>query len=312
VPDTRGPPFMQLRDGASQLEISGFGFYGASRDGFVGIGNDDETPGTFRNLEIRDLSGSFAGRVIEARELVAVEGLVIEDCDALGLVRGFARFHDLSNARFYNLHLDAGRVDGGGESVCQLIQIVRGRNVAFENIWMSNAVNGLEASDRGSDYVQGDGIVTERETVGFEFRNCHARGMGDGGFDLKSVGFLMEDCSATGCKKGVRIWSRADNVLRRCSFTNPRTIGEQASSVWCTGTAQLIDCRLQAGRDSAIVRFTAGDAGMPELTIRGGEIRLDEGAALIQGEAGTLVLDQVLVNGSLRSETIAPRGGAVR
>jgi hypothetical protein len=311
-PALRGPMFILLKGGASNIEVAGFGFFGAPVDGFISFGEDEDGSETFSDIAISSLSGTFAGRVLESGEQAVVNRLRVEGCDALGLVRGFASFYDLSDSVFRNLHLDAGGVDGGGVSTSQLFHIRKGTNVRFENIWMKGGVNGLATADRQSDYIQGDGIVCEEETTGFVFRNCHAEGMGDGGYDLKSSAFLMEDCSAHGCKKGVRIWSHTQNVLRRCAFTNPVSIASQPQSVWCAGTADLFDCRLQAGSGTSIFRFAKGEGGDPVIRMHGGEITTDGRAALIQGDPGTLELDGVRVNGELRSETIVSTGGPVR
>jgi hypothetical protein len=310
-PDIGGAALILLRNGASNVQLSGFGFAGASGDGLIGFG-DADSGGPFSDIRISGLSGTYAGRVIESHERARIGRLIVEDCDAYGLVRGFARFFELSNSVLRNLHLDAGGVDGGGSATTQLIRVVKGDNVLFEHIWLGDAVNGLATEERGSDYVQGDGIVCEEETSGFVFRDCHARGMGDGGFDLKTQNVLMEDCSTTGCKNGARIWSRSSNVLRRCSFTNPISLRELSSSIQCRGTAELIDCRLHAGSEAGIIRFTKGDGDGPKVSMHGGEILMEEGALLIQGDAGTLELDGVKVNGETRTDTIVSTGGPVR
>lgn len=310
--DIKGPPFLELTDSASNIQIRGFGFSGAPKNGFICFGHSDELAETFSDIGIKLISGTMAGRVIETREHASVRNLVIEDCDAMGLVRGFARFHALSDSVIRNTHLQSGGVDGGGTDVAQMIHVLKGSHVRFENIWLNGAVNGLQAASRGSHYTQGDGIVTEADTSDFVLRNCHASGMGDGGFDLKTSNFRLEDCSAHGCKLGVRVWSHTGNQIHRCSFTQPTSVGGQAAAIWCGGSADVVDCRFQAGSDTSVFRFGHSEGGSPHLRLHGGEITMEHGAALIQGVAGTLELHDVVVNGDLRSSVVTSNGGPVR
>jgi len=306
-PDTDGQPFLTVQESASHLRIAGFTFVGAPASGFILFGNGGRK-GTFSNVLIQHLSATQVGRVVETMSDVHLDSLIVRDCDAYEIVRGFGRFRSISNSRFENLHLDAAGVDGGGERVCQILAFSSGSNVQFENVTTKNAVNALDAEKRGSDYVQGDGIVCERETSDFVFRNCHSVGMGDGGFDIKTNGFLMEHSSARGCKYGLRIWAQADNTVRYCAFENPRTYGDvMGASVWVGGRADIVDSRLQAGPGTSAFRFWETE-GTPHVRMFGGQIDLDSDAELAMG-SGTLELHDVAVNGELRNETVQSSDG---
>lgn len=312
-PGITGDPFIVLDNNASFVQLSGFACFGAPAAGFIRIGQSQAVL-RHTDIGIRNLNVTRAGRAVETSPNATVERLLIEDCTGSELVRGFARFRSVSDSVFRNLFLDAGNFDGGGVNVGQLIHVEAGRNLLFENIWLRTAVNGLDAQERGSSsYVQGDGIVSEEQTQDFVFRNCHAFGMGDGGFDLKTVNVLFEDGSAHACKKGLRIWSRGENLIRRSRITGPRkTGGDRGSCIWCGGKVDLLDTSLQAGSGAAIFAFGESTSQLPLIRMFGGEIRMDGDAALAVEQPGILELHEVVVNGTVRTETINSPGGAVR
>ncbi|HVZ98873.1 MAG TPA: right-handed parallel beta-helix repeat-containing protein [Caulobacterales bacterium] len=278
-------------NGASYVEVSGLRVDGASADGVIKFG-----PGASNNVALRGFSVRNAGRAIETDRGAQIRNLLVEDCDAFALSRGFARFWQLDQSVLRNLTLDANRVDLGGGNVTQLIAVAAGSEVRFENIQFRNAVN-------TRDYVQGDGLVCERGTRRFVVRNCHAEGMGDGGFDLKTTDVTVEDCTAAACKYGLRIWSMGRNVVRRCVIRDPRRYGAQSGAcVEAHGRAEFTDCQFEAGAGAAIFRLSTGGEGPPALRVTGGAIRLENGAELVSGDReGGVELVNVAVNGHARS-----------
>ncbi|SOB91585.1 hypothetical protein SAMN05877809_101387 [Rhodobacter sp. JA431] len=292
-PDLEGPPFLRLVD-ASYLTLSGPVAEGAPQNGLLLL------EGALDSLTLRDLHLRHAGRVIETTRGTNLTRLCIENCSALGLGRGFARFHSLSNAVLRDLWLDAGFTDGGGTRVLQLISVVAGENLRFENVTLRNAVSAIDAEARGSSYVQGDGIVLEEETRAARFFNCHAVNMGDAGFDLKCDGIEMTDCSMHGCKYGVRIWrNNPNNKLTRVTMTAMRPRARNAAAcMWLGGQATLTDCHLIAGAGSAAIRLGKGpDTTERRATLIGGEIDTAGGGSFLAGEPGEVVLRDVLLDG---------------
>jgi hypothetical protein len=307
----RGSRFLTLQNDVSYIRLAGFRLEGAPADGFVKFGTAREGS-TFKDIVIQGISATNVGRLIESDPNTIINGLIVEDCDASQISRGFARFRTINDSVFRNLFLDAAAVDGGGPNICQLIHVDRGQNLVFANVIMRNAMNMIGPSVSGrSAYVQGDGIVTERGTSQVVIRNCHGSGMGDAAFDLKTDGVTLEDCSAYRCKFGVRIWSNGNNSIRRCAIGNPRTTGgNRGACIQVGGRADVVDCVLQAGPGATIFSFNGErDAANRMIRVSGGSIRLDGDAALVDGPArGTLVLNDVVVNGSLRNETRDYRG----
>ncbi len=305
-----GGRYLTLDGNASHLHIGGFRVHGASTDGFLKFGTGKEKQ-TFEDIVLRGMGATNIGRLIECNDNTVLNRVVIEDCDAAQISRGFARFRWLSDSVLRNIFLDAGDVDAGGTGICQLIHVAAGKNVVFENIVMRNAVNLSTGARSDNSYAQGDGLVTEAATEQFVIRGCHSRGMGDGGFDLKTVNVQLENCSAYGCKYGIRIWSSAENSIRRCAVENPRsTGGSQGSCIQTRGRVDVVDSYLQAGAGATIFSFNGErEASNRLIRVFGGSIRLDAGAALLAGPAhGTLELHGVAINGAVRDASYAYTG----
>lgn len=308
APDLQGPPFLRL-EGSSYVQISGLMAEGAPGTGLISLA------GRIDSLTLRDLHLRHAGRGIETEDGAEINRLSLMNCSAQGLGRGFARFHRLSNAVLRDLWLDAGLTDAGANRVVQLISIVAGENLRFENVTLCNAVSTIDAAARGSGYVQGDGVVLEAGTRAARFFNCHARDMGDAGFDLKCDGVEMTDCSARGCKYGVRIWrSNSANRLSRMVIAAPRPrAGNAAACLWLGGTATLTDCRLSAGDECAAIRFGEGpDSPMRRVTLIGGEIDTAGGGGFLAGEPGEAILQDVVLDGRRLSGRAIWDGQVVR
>jgi hypothetical protein len=296
-PNVRGRPFVTFGPASSNLSIAGPAYDRSGANGFFSI----EADGELRNLTFSDIHARQAGRVIETDGGTSLDGLTVERCSAVGLIRGFARFRDLSNAEFRDLDLDADFLDGGGGQVCQIIAVVRGRNLTFRRVRLANAINSLGAEERGSPYIQGDGLVLEEDTHDIRIEDCHASEMGDGGFDLKSEGVHMIGCTTTRCKLGIRIWSHhPGNLIESCVMTEPVSRpGNDGSCLWLAGNLTARDCTLHATEDMSPIRFGSGPDGTGDATLKieGGEITHSQAATLVTGSAGDLELENVLVNG---------------
>lgn len=277
-----------------QLLLSGPSFEGAGAKGFLRLA------GRGKGVVLTDIHARMAGRAIETERDSVFEDVEISRSSGYGLIRGFVRFHNLSNARFLDLDLDAGGIDGGGTRVCQLISILAGRDLRFERVHLRRAVNVIDAEARGSSYVQGDGIVLEEGTSDVQFTDCHARDFGDAGFDLKSTGVNLLRCSTRRCKYGVRIWrNSSDNLLDMCVLSEPTFRPENAAAcLWLGGQVTLRNCALTTGEKSAVIRFGRGPDTQQRLArMFGGRIDSGKGQ-LLSGEPGQLDLVDVLLDGN--------------
>ena len=295
-PNPKGPAFAVLRDGMAHLRVTGPVVHRAGENGVFKVAEG----ALVTDLGFRKIHASRAGRVIDTAKDSHVDGVEISDCTARGLIRGFARFRSLDNGGFRDLDLDADHLDGGGGAVCQILYVGRGRNLRFERIRLANAVNQLGALERGSDYIQGDGIVLEEDTFDARIEDCHASNMGDGGFDLKTNGVQLTGCSATGCKLGIRIWSHhPDNRIEACQVSEPVSRpGNEGACIWLAGSVTLRDCLLETHGNMPPFRFGKGQDPdrLAELRMEGGQIRKDPGTDLVKGAPGRLELIDVLLD----------------
>jgi hypothetical protein len=293
--------YFAINNGASHLRLSGFRVDGTAADGFFKFRAKRENPATFEDIVISGIDARNVGRVIETDRGAMLRNLLVEDCRAVGIVRGFARFRNLSDSMLRNLDLDAANMDAGGKNVCQVISIEAGDNVVFENVVVRNAVNQPPPrSGKEQGYFQGDGIVCERKTSNVVIRKCQATGMGDGGFDLKTTGVTIEDSSTDSCKYGARIWMEGNNVIRRCDFRNPQSRGNiKGACIQACGTLEIIDSRLHAGPGTvAIDLHKLPKRNDPVVHMRGGSIQTEgDGKVAAAVGAGVLELHDVVVNG---------------
>jgi hypothetical protein len=299
--------WIALVKGASHIAISDFRIDGTGADGFFKFGGD----ATYEDILFRNINAHNVGRVIETLKTASLKNVTIEDCQATGIVRGFARFWDMSDSTLRNLVLDADNQNGGIRNPCQLISLVKGSNVTFENVTLRNARNEPLAGDPpGKAYIQGDGIVCEKFTKDIKIRNCHASNMGDGGFDLKAEGVTIEDSSAEACKFGARIWAQADNAILRCSFKSPRPVAHFTSGcVQATGRVRIVDTTMEVGPGTVAIHLhQVPTRGIPTVEIIGGAINLQEGANLMAGN-GVLDLKDVSINGEMKTQRIEGQGG---
>lgn len=293
------PCFIALERGVSNIVLAGFSFASSSGDGFIKFRIGKGKPATFSAIRIGGLSGEMVGRAIETDRGASIDGLVMEDCRAIGIARGFARFRDLKHAALRRLHLDAGGLDFGVKDPCQLIAIEKGDDLLLEDVTFLNAISSHEGH-----YTQGDGLVCERGTSNLTLRRCHGAGMGDAAFDLKTDNVTMEGCSTENCKFGARLWTHSRNIIRDSSFKNPVTQGgTRGACVQASGNLEIVNSTFQAGKDTAALALHTLKGGKPPVVrMTGGAIQLDDGAALASANGkATLELNDVVVNGESRS-----------
>jgi hypothetical protein len=304
---------LSVQGGASHVVLSGFRLEGAGPQGLIMFNVEKDQTQAFADIVIRDIVARNVGRVIETAKGAQLANVTVENCSAKGIVRGFARFWNLKDSILRNLDLDADHQDGGLSNPCQLLALAEGSNVTFENVTLKNAYNKPKPNDKpGKSYVQGDGIVCERKTRDITIRNCHASGMGDGGFDVKTTNVTIEDSSAEACKFGARIWSESDNVVRRCRFVSPAPIGMFTTGcIQASGRLSITDTTLEAGPGTCGIqlhRLPKQDA--PHVVMKGGSITVHDGAQLVVGPpGGILELVDVTVNGQSRTQKIVMGAG---
>ncbi|WP_374651099.1 right-handed parallel beta-helix repeat-containing protein [Dongia sp.] len=302
---SKGAPFfLGIERDASHIFLAGFRMAGTSGDGFFKFRHGKAKSASFDGITFADIAGTDIGRVIETDQGAKLSNIVIRDCRAFGIVRGFARFHHLAQSVLRDLDLDANGLDGGAKNVCQLIAVDKGTDILFENITLRNAVSTKTLAGGGEGYTQGDGIVCESGTRNVTIRNCHASNMGDAAFDLKTSGVKIEKSSSEHCKFGARIWSKAENLIRDCTFRQPVTrAGTEGCCIQVSGLCDIVNTTLQVGDGTFALGFNKLKRGdTPVIRMHGGAIELSADGGLARGNAtGILELHDVAVNGETRS-----------
>ena len=301
------PFFVGIENGAAHIFLAGFCMQGTSGDGFFKFRSGKTKSADFDDFTFADISGTNVGRIIETDEGSRLSNITVRDCRAFGIIRGFARFHNLSQATFRNLDLDANNLDAGAKNVCQLIAIAKGSDILFENVKLRNAISTKTLSDGSPGYTQGDGIVCEKGTSRITIRNCHGSNMGDAAFDLKTKNVTIEKSGSDNCKFGARIWVAGDNVIRDCDFRQPVNRGNsEGCCIQVTGQCDVVDTKLQAGDGTfAFGLNKLKSSEPPVIRMHGGAIDLQGTAALAHSNAsGVIELHDVAVNGEMRCETI--------
>jgi hypothetical protein len=304
---TKGPPFfIGIENDASHILLAGFRMEGTSADGFFKFRSGKIRSADFDDITFSDVDAVSVGRVIEADEGSRLTNITVRNCRAFGIIRGFARFHNLSQSTLRDLDLDANHLDAGAKNVCQLIAVEKGADILFENILLKNAISTKTLPDGSPGYTQGDGIVCEKGTKRVRIRNCHGSSMGDAAFDLKTVDVTVEDSSSEDCKFGARVWSAGKNLIRNCTFIRPVTrAATEGCCIQVSGQCDVVDTKLQAGDGTFALGLNRLKRGEPPIVrLHGGSIQLDGEAGLARTNAtGTVELHDVAVNGELRTET---------
>lgn len=299
LPDLGGDPFVEFGPGTGNIHISGPAYDRSGGRGFFRFNSQEP----IQNIKISDIHATNIGRAVESVSNSHIDGLLVENCSAKGIVRGFARFRSIDNAEFRNLDLDADFQDGGGRRVCQIISVTKGNNLMFSGVKLANAINQINAEERGSTYIQGDGLVLEEETSDVMIEDCHASEMGDGGFDLKSDGVNLRDCTAIRCKYGIRIWSQnPNNLIERCEVTEPVTRPHNGGAcLWLGGYVTVRDSELHALGRMPIVRFADGieEDEPAEILFENCKISFRPWSSIARGTPGYVEFVNSEVNGSL-------------
>jgi len=148
----------------------------------------------------------------------------------------------------------------------------------------------IEATRPQYEYWNGDGFSDERTNSRIRYYWCVATDCTDGGFDTKSAGVYLADCTARGNKKNYRLWNTG--TLVRCRSETPVLRGGEGGSAHFAfsggeGSRYIIDrpvVRATPGSVSPVFAFETTapiyveihnadiDApGVPLLSVRGSE-----------------------------------------
>lgn len=216
--DQRGYSPFEFRGSADHINISGLQINRQNRV-FVFAGNrvglhfqnisGDYFRSFFTNLES---SGAIMGSITDWSITDAVFNY-IDNC--------IVQFAQSVNGVVRNLTGDGHHMVSTTETPVgvQFMGNLVGSQLASHDNLVENCAMANLRSRGQSSYWNGDGFVDERGSFNHVWRSCTSSGMTDGGFDLKSEGVLVEDCTASGNKKNFRLWG--SGIVRDCTSIAP-------------------------------------------------------------------------------------------
>lgn len=151
----------------------------------------------------------------------AIDGLAANDVHVFGFSKDAMRIYGFSkNWSVDRFTFDSGKQDG--DNFC-IGAHVSGK---AENITLSNGkvANCIQTNKPGYKYWNGDGLAAERKCNDVEFSNITVDGCSDGGFDIKTPGAVIKNCSGTGNKRNLRLWDKTIKV-KNFKSKNPKKLG---------------------------------------------------------------------------------------
>lgn len=205
-------------------------------------------------LTIEDCKGNNIYRLLEVTASnksgqASLTNFTLRRITARNLEHGLTRIR--YNSRFGIIE----NVSAYGRPTCDLFCVGfqlddHAQAITYERV---EAHNFRERTRPSDEYWNGDGFSDERGNRAIRYSNCLATGCSDGGFDLKSKGVVLENCTARANKRNYRLWG--DGILRHCRSENPIRYGGTGSPAHFSFHGQARHFVL----DRPIVRAAAGN-----------------------------------------------------
>jgi hypothetical protein len=183
------------------------------------------------------------------------------------------------------------RIKGGSGSISDVSAVARGPT---QEPWHATGIKWLAGGDwyvqrakmhgfwTHGDYVQGDGFASERGVGRLTFTASGAYDCGDGGWDIKSHGAMLDHCVAERCGKSFRFWAtvRAKKITSR----DPRIchVHVRVSAVHTERQTIRIDELIATGDTNRPVIFVETVKGAIPPKIILGKVAAPEGAKLLR------------------------------
>jgi hypothetical protein len=238
-----GRELFKLLDGADHLRFRNMAFANQG-NGVFRVGAD------IRDLAITDVRANNVRRFIEdypsgSEDTATITGLVVEDVEVHGFSKGAIRLRDDTHDVVIRDMVGDSQQQDGDEFAIGVHLGDRVHDVLFERVVMRNSLD----TGSESDYWNGDGFATERNTHHITFRDTRATGNSDAGYDLKGTATTLVRALAAGNKRNFRFWGTAR--ASDCVARDPVKLGGTGSraNVWAADGAQvrLVGCSFGGG-----------------------------------------------------------------
>jgi hypothetical protein len=232
-----GDAAFRLRRGADHLHFSNLDFRDVG-NGCFHIG------GPISDLAVEDCRFENVYRFFENsaqhESQASLNGFAIRRCTGQRVERGFLRVRYESRGGIVEDCSAQGQANQGGAIPAGCALDDRARDIVYRRCVMENFQQW-----GGRDYWNGDGFSDEHDNANIRYETCVARGSTDGGFDCKSRGVVLTNCTAEANKRNFRIWSdRA--TLSGCTSRAPIRRGSPLQSgdachIWIGTAGARID-----------------------------------------------------------------------
>lgn len=141
-----------------------------------------------------------------------------------------------------------------------------------------------------SEYWNGDGFKSEKETYNIRWEHCSAFDNADGGFDLKTDGAVLDDVTALRNSRNIRLWSPQKSVVTHAVASDSKHYGGSGTEagLWVQGEAECRYCTIQ---NNQIQVHTENNGYPARVTLEDSLVSMDAapGRELIRQEDGTHV-----------------------
>lgn len=226
--DAAGSELFRLLGGADNLTFADLSISNVGNGAFR-VGADISNL-TIQHVDADNVVRFFENYVSGTATSATISGLHINDVDVTGYAQNAIRIgYDSHDITIQDVHADMAGVDPNLLYVSGILIQGSAHDILLDDVSMANS-NGHGTA---SQYWNGDGFTTERDTYNITFKNTVATGNTDAGYDLKSSNTVLIDAVAEDNTRSFRFWSDSITGENLVSI-NPVNHGGTASSshIW--------------------------------------------------------------------------------
>lgn len=241
-------------------------------------------------ISITRINTDNCQRLIENRQVAgqtsaSINGLTIANVDCVRATKGAIMLdYDTRNVTLTDITGDSNGVDG--DNFAMGVDL-RGtvHNVVHTRCHFKNGFY-----DKGAEYWNSDGFVSEELNHHLTYIDCSASGFTDGGWDVKGDDVGLLRCNAHDNKRNYRFWG-ARVTLVNCLGTHPNQRGGTGTQAQVhaadVATVELIDCVFTDWSPDTIV-FDAD--GFSEITVTSATVIRHTSSDLVTEETNAAVV----------------------
>jgi hypothetical protein len=242
-----GETWLEIRQGAHQLHIENFDISRVATGILAREGNNKDL--FFTNLSFQDTRENLVlyghpdcsdrDHCKAAKKGLLSNGIKIEKVNGLRYSKRHIRLsHGIFGVTVLNSSADSQSLDGDFAVGFDVEN--SSHDIVFQNCTSQKNLY------TDSSYWNGDGFKSESETENIRWIGCTSMDNADGGFDIKSPGAVLEQITASGNGRNIRIWSQREALLTNISVSHARHWGGEGTpcGLWIQGIASCHGCTI--------------------------------------------------------------------